>query len=301
MLNFIKEKLQNVYTNLTSQLQSIFAAKTIDQATINQIQELLLRADTGVATTKKIIADLNQAHQAGTLQQGTQLQTMLQTELEKLLLALPSPQAQVFLLVGINGSGKTTFIGKLARQLATQNKSCIIVAADTFRAAACAQLSSWAEQSRAKFISGKPQQDPASIVFDACQTFKKEQCDALIIDTAGRLSTKEGLMQELEKIKRTVTKQLPDHQICTLLTIDAMLGQNSLEQARSFHDICKIDGIVLTKMDGSGKGGIVFAITEELKIPIAFLSWGETIEDMAPFDAKMYVANLLGVTRLGKK
>ena len=300
MFNFIKEKLQNAYTTLTSQLQAIFLAKTIDQTTINQVQELLLKADAGVATTKKISAHLNQAHQAGNLQQGAQLQIILQTELEKLLLFSSFTQAQVFLLVGINGSGKTTFVGKLAHLFKKENRSCIIAAADTFRAAACAQLKSWANESGATLISGNPEQDPASIVFDACQTFKAQKSDILIIDTAGRLQTKNGLMQELEKIKRIVTKQLPDHQICTLLTIDAMLGQNSLEQARIFNDICKIDGIVLTKMDGSGKGGIVFAIAEELKIPIAFLSWGEKVEDMAPFDAKMYVANLLGIKSLGK-
>lgn len=301
MFNFIKEKLQKIYTGITTQLQTIFTTTTIDQTTINQVQELLIKADTGVTTTKKIITHLKQAHTQGMINQGQDLQTFLHTELSKLLITTKPcniDQAQVFLMIGINGSGKTTFTAKLAHHFTQKNKSCLIAAADTFRAAAQQQLASWATQAHATLITGKPNQDAASVVFDACDQLKKQQADILIIDTAGRLQTKENLMHELEKIKRIIVKQLPNHTICTLLTVDAMLGQNSLQQARIFHEVCNIDGIVLTKMDGSAKGGIVFSIVEELQIPIAFLSWGEKIEDMAPFKAQQYVDSLLGIANL---
>ncbi len=301
MFNFIKEKLQKIYTGITAQLQSIFNAPSIDQTTINQVQELLLKADTGVVTTKKIIAHLTQAYAQGSITQGQDLQFFLQQELCKLLVTSKESninQAQVFLMVGINGSGKTTFTAKLAHFFAQQNKQCFIAAADTFRAAAQEQLTSWNSKAGATLITGKPNQDAASVVFDACDQFKKQNADILIIDTAGRLQTKENLMHELEKIKRIIMKQLPNHKICTLLTVDSMLGQNSREQARVFHEVCTIDGIVLTKMDGTGKGGIIFSIVDELQIPIAFLSWGEKIEDMTSFKVEQFVQHLLGISDL---
>lgn len=299
MFSFIKNKLQKIYSGITSQLKTIFSSSKIDQTTIDQIQELLIKADTGTTTTKKIIAHLQQEYSQGNITQGSQVQQMLLEQLQKLLITPDQTLAtnfQVFLMVGINGSGKTTFTGKLAHYFKAMNKSCMIAAADTFRAAAPEQLTSWATQAGAELIIGKPQQDPASVVFDACEQFKKQNTDILIIDTAGRLQTKENLMKELEKIKRIITKQLPNHKICTLLTIDAMLGQNSLQQAQIFHLATNLDGIVLTKMDGSAKGGIVFSIVQELQIPIAFLSWGEHIDDMTPFNSELYVQNLLGMT-----
>lgn len=301
MLNALKEKLHKIYSSLTLQFQSIFTTKTIDQKTIDQVQELLIKADTGFTTTKKIITHLQQAHGHGTIKQGPDLSTFLHEELCKLLATkqlLNINQATVFLMIGINGSGKTTFTGKLAHFFARQNKKCFIAAADTFRAAAQQQLELWSKHAEATLISGKPNQDAASVVFDACDEFKKQNADILIIDTAGRLQTKEHLMRELEKIKRIIIKQLPNHTVCTLLTIDSMLGQNSLEQAKIFHEVCTIDGIVLTKMDGTGKGGTVFAIVNAIQTPIAFVSWGEKIEDMAPFKAEQYVDHLLGISNL---
>ncbi len=304
MFNFIKEKLQKIYHGISSQLQTIFTTQNIDQTTIDQVQQLLLKADTGVATTKKIIMHLEQAHREKIIQQGQDLQTFLHAELCKLLAIKQEPNfahAQVFLMIGINGSGKTTFTAKLAHHFAQKNKQCLIAAADTFRAAAQEQIAIWSTQANATLISGKPNQDSASVVFDACDQFKKQQADILIIDTAGRLQTKENLMHELEKIKRIIIKQLPSYTICTLLTIDSMLGQNSLEQARVFHEVCNIDGIVLSKIDGSAKGGIVFSIVDQLQIPIAFLSWGEKIEDITPFKAEPYVDSLLGISDLKNK
>lgn len=294
MFNFIKDKLKKIYTQVAEKLHSIFSLKTIDASTINEIEKLLITADTGVPVTKSIIKDLQAAHKAGNLTEGRDAKQLIEQKLLELLPKQDIKPSQVFLLVGINGCGKTTFAGKLAHYFIQQNKSCLLAAADTFRAAAPEQLTSWAQQAGADLLIGKQNQDPAAVTFDACEKFKKENYDYLIIDTAGRLQTKDNLMKELEKIKRIIAKQLPDHQICTLLTIDAMLGQNSLDQATIFHEATHVDGIILTKLDGTAKGGIIFAITENLHIPIRFISYGEDIGDISLFDPKEYIANLLG-------
>jgi fused signal recognition particle receptor len=295
MFNFIKEKLQKIYHSVTTQLNVIFNKKTIDQATIDDLYKLFIQADTGVTTTKKLIQKIETAFQAGSLATGQDIHHLIQQELLTILTE-PKPihQAQVYLLVGINGSGKTTLSGKLAQHFKAQHKRVILAAADTFRAAAPEQLQQWALQAQAELVMGKQGQDSASVTFDACELLKKSQADILIIDTAGRLQTKENLMKELEKIKRIIIKQLPNHTICTLLTVDSMLGQNSFMQAKLFHEATNLDGIVLTKMDGTAKGGIVFSIVQELKLPVAYLSWGEHIQDLTPFDAKQYINNLLG-------
>lgn len=294
MFNFIKTKLKKIYTQFTEKLHTIFSLKAINDSTILEIEKLLITADTGVAVTKNIIKELQAAYKVGHLKEGSDAKQLIEQKLLEMLPKQEPQNAQVFLLVGINGCGKTTFAGKLAHYFTQQNKSCLLAAADTFRAAAPEQLTSWAKQANADLLMGKQNQDPAAVTFDACEKFKKDHYDYLIIDTAGRLQTKDNLMKELEKIKRIITKQLPNHQICTLLTIDAMLGQNSLDQATIFHEATKVDGIILTKLDGTAKGGIIFAITTNLHIPIQFISYGEGIADIALFEPKEYVANLLG-------
>lgn len=297
MFNFIKEKLQKIYSSVTTQLNAIFARPKIDQESIQELYELLIKADTGVTTTKKLIDQIQKAYQEGTASTGKDAQIIIEQELEAILQQQAfTPDASVYILVGINGSGKTTLSGKLANYFKNQNKSVMLAAADTFRAAAPEQLQQWASRAQAHLVMGKPGQDPASVTFDACTQFKATQSDILIIDTAGRLQTKDNLMKELEKIKRTVTRLLPDYKICTLLTVDSMLGQNSFSQAKIFHEATKLDGIVLTKMDGTAKGGIVFSIVQELHLPVAFLSWGEQIEDITLFDRTKYIQNLLSET-----
>jgi fused signal recognition particle receptor len=295
MFNFIKEKLQKIYTSISSKLHDIFNKKSIDPATIQELNELFIKADTGVSSTKKLITQIELGYQNGTITTGEDIAKLVESELLLILNSVKFTQNhQVFLLVGINGSGKTTFCGKLANFFIEQNKSVILAAADTFRAAAPEQLQQWATKANAHLIMGKQGQEPAAVTFDACEAFKKKNADILIIDTAGRLQTKENLMKELEKIKKIVQRQLPTYSICTLLTIDAMLGQNSFFQAKLFHESTKLDGIVLTKMDGTAKGGIIFSIVQELNIPIAFLCFGEHINDIMPFDGKQYIQNLLG-------
>ncbi len=296
MFDFIKKNLQKIYSSITSSLLTIFSAKTISQESLQEIERILITADTGVTTTKKIIASLNAQYAAGNITEGKQLQQALEKELLLTLSQAKAPQkdSSVFLLIGINGSGKTTFAGKLAHSFTAQGKSCLLAAADTFRAAAPEQLKSWATQSKSEIFIGSLNQDPAAIAYGACEQYKKNHTDILIIDTAGRLQSKENLMREVEKIKKVIQKQLPDKTIHTLLTVDAMLGQNSFDQAKVFHEAVSIDGIVLTKIDGTGKGGIIFSITQQLGIPVEYISYGEQMNDIKLFNAQEYVTNLVG-------
>ncbi|MFI5332846.1 MAG: signal recognition particle-docking protein FtsY [Candidatus Babeliales bacterium] len=299
MFSFIKNQLHKIYSQVTSKLTSLFSRSSIDAQTLKELEELLIQADTGVPTTRTILASLKKQVADGTIAKGTDLHQALRIQLNALLTntkAVPINMTDklVYLLVGINGSGKTTFASKLAYKYAHEGKRVLLVAADTFRAAATQQLATWAERTNTALVVGTPGQDPASVVFAGCERFMAAPFDVLIIDTAGRLQTKVNLMKELEKIKKNIVRLLPHASICTVLTIDAMLGQNSLEQARLFHESTNLDGIVLTKMDGTGKGGIVFAIVQELHIPIIYLSFGEQMEQCKLFNATEYVDELLG-------
>ncbi len=295
MFGFIKDKLTKVFSQVTKKFNTLFSRNTIDQETLKELEKVLIQADTGVATTRAILKKVTTEWQQGTIQQGSDLQRAVQQELLAILKE-PSPKAcNVFLLVGVNGSGKTTFGAKLASKYVSKGKKVLLVAGDTFRAAATKQLEAWANKVGADIVTGAAEQDPASVVYAGCSRYKEQGYDVIIIDTAGRLQTKVNLMKELEKIKRVVSKQLPDQDICTLLTVDAMLGQNSFEQAKLFHESTQLDGIILTKMDGTGKGGIVFAITQELSIPVQYISFGEQVNQFKLFDKEEYVQQLLGL------
>lgn len=292
MFNFVKKALQKIYQTCTSKLDALFSRGTIDQQTLAELEKILIESDAGTQTTKKIIANLK-TNATGTIDSQT-FKHMLQEQLLSLLHTEKKIQdTPITLLVGINGSGKTTLAAKLAYHAQQQGKKVLLVAADTFRAAAQEQLEMWAKKLSIDIELGKQGQDPASVVFAGCQRYKQHGYDTLIIDTAGRLQTKVNLMKELEKIKRVIALQLPDKLINTILTVDSMLGQNSLEQARIFHESTKLDGIALTKMDGTGKGGIVFAIADELGIPVAYITFGETIEQLKIFNAQEYIQDLL--------
>lgn len=295
MFSFFKKALTNIYSSLTNRLSSLFSRPTLDSSTERELERILLEADTGVVMTKIIMDRLRAETAQGKITTGNDVKNLLQTVLNESAHGLKNypNNASIYLLVGINGSGKTTCAAKLAHHFHTQGKKVLLVAADTFRAAAPEQLAAWATTTSATLITGKTGQEPASVVFNGCEVFAKGDHDIMIIDTAGRLQTKINLMRELEKIRRIIEKKAPQATTCTLLTIDAMLGQNSLEQARVFHESTPLDGIILTKMDGTGKGGIVFAIMHELNIPIAFMTYGEKLEDMAPFNLTDYISSLL--------
>jgi fused signal recognition particle receptor len=299
MFDFIKKNLQKIYSSITTGLLTIFSEKKISPESLEKIERILITADTGITTTRMIMSSLQQQYAAGKISQGIELQQALEKELLDILDQSEQTEknSSIFLLIGINGSGKTTFAGKLAHSFISKGKSCLLVAADTFRAAAPEQLKAWATSSKAEIFIGNLNQDPAAIAYGACENFKKNKTDILIIDTAGRLQTKENLMREIEKIKKVIEKQLPGKNIHTLLTVDAMLGQNSFEQAKIFHQAVYVDGIVLTKIDGTGKGGIIFSITKQLQIPIEYISYGEKLDDLKLFNPQEYVTNLVGSFR----
>jgi fused signal recognition particle receptor len=201
-------------------------------------------------------------------------------------------ETPITLVVGINGVGKTSFVGKYAKKLTDQGKRVLIVAADTFRAAAVDQLQVWADRARATFFDGSGKTDPAAVVFDGCKKFVLEQFDHVIIDTAGRLQAKENLMKELEKIAKVVAKAAPGVEMSTWIVVDGTLGQNSLEQARLFNEVSFLSGLVLTKVDSSSRGGIIFSICDALQVPVMYLSHGEGVDDITPFSAESYVKGI---------
>lgn len=293
MFNFIKSHLQKIYSNITSKLSALFGSAAIDAETLKKLELILLQADTGVQTTRHIIEKLKEQHRSGSIKHGSDLKDALHNILLEILTkqTISDNHPDIILLVGINGSGKTTLAAKLAYQY--RNKKVLFVAADTFRAAAPEQLQSWAAKTDVAIEMSTPGQDPASVVFTGCQRYKDDQFNLMIVDTAGRLQNKSNLMHELEKIRRVIGKQLPDKKVATFLTIDAMLGQNSFEQAKLFHESTQLSGIILTKMDGSGKGGIVFSIADQLHVPVIYISYGEQLEHFKPFNAHTYVQELL--------
>jgi len=293
MFHFIKTALQKTYAAVTQKLSSLFAQRTIDQSSLEELKKILLSADAGPAVTNKIIAALTTTMGNQELS-GAALQEVLHQELLTLLPTThESPTPQVLLVVGVNGSGKTTFISKLAHQYVNQGKKPLLIAGDTFRAAAVDQLAAWGASMGVAVHIGKPQQDPASVIFDGCMLFARGGFDCLIIDTAGRLQTKINLMHELAKIDRTVTRCLPHATVARWLVLDSMLGQNCITQAHEFHNATKLTGIVLTKCDGTGKAGFIFAISDALHLPITYITFGEAPEALAPFNAERFVHDLI--------
>lgn len=293
MFNFIKNKLKKIYNSISSKLQGIFSSQVIDSETLEKLERILLEADTGIITTRSLIEKLKTQVKQGNINQGSDLQHELHNQLLTILTERNYQATNIILLVGINGSGKTTTASKLAQMHKNNGKKVLLVAGDTFRAAATEQLNEWAKRLGVDIVIGKENQDPASVIFGACEKFKDDNYDTLIIDTAGRLQTKSNLMKELEKIGKIIKRQLPNETVSTLLTVDSMLGQNSFDQAQLFNESTKLNGIVLTKLDGTGKGGIVFAITQKLDVPVAYITFGEQVEQIKAFDAENYVHELL--------
>jgi fused signal recognition particle receptor len=279
-------------------LQSLaqhFAGKPIDW---DELEESLIRADLGVPMTARIIKTL-QEREAWSLMGISDVVKVVHQEIARILptnTAAIRPMADkpnVILLLGVNGTGKTTSTAKLARYLQRNKHSVLLAAADTFRAAAIEQLGIWASRLGVDMVKGQYNSDPAALCYEAYQTAAKRKIDFLLCDTAGRMHTKANLMAELQKVKRTLSKHDSDAPHETLLVVDATTGGNALSQAREFQSAIGLTGVIVTKLDGSGKGGIVVAIQDELGIPTRFVGTGEQIEDFAPFDRKTYIENLM--------
>jgi fused signal recognition particle receptor len=272
-----------------------FAGKPIDW---DELEHGLIRADLGVGLTSRIIKNLQEREAWSLLGIGDVLK-VAREEIEKILpsdtrpIQPPAANPTVVLIVGVNGTGKTTSTAKLARYLKRNGRTVLLAAADTFRAAAIEQLGIWAKRLGLEMISGQYGADPAALCYDAYSSAAKNKIDFLLCDTAGRLHTKANLMAELQKVKRSLAKQDPEAPNEILLVVDATTGGNALSQAREFHQAIGLTGLIVTKLDGSGKGGIVVAIQDELKIPTRFIGTGEKIEDFAPFDAKKFVAEMI--------
>jgi fused signal recognition particle receptor len=276
----------------------IFDRGSVGQETWDEFEELLVSADVGVETTKKLTDRVRQRVKLDKLTQTSQIRSALKEEMINLLNIPPKPITadsvpQVILVVGVNGSGKTTSIAKLAYDLTSQGKRVILAAADTFRAAAIDQLEYWGEKIDAEVIAHQPGSDPGAVVFDAIQAARNRHAQVAIIDTAGRLHTKFNLMEELKKIKRVAAKLDPTAPHQVLLVLDATTGQNGLTQAKYFTEAVGITGIFLAKLDSTAKGGIIFAICQELNIPIAYVGTGERLQDIAHFDAENFVSSIL--------
>src|SRR5438034_3283372 len=281
--------------NFLQSLAQHFAGKPIDW---DELEESLIRADLGVPMTLRIIKTL-QDREAWSVMGINDVVKVVREEIARILPANPAPiwpmpaKPKVILLLGVNGTGKTTSTAKLARYLQQQRFTVLLAAADTFRAAAIEQLGVWAERLGVEMIRGQYNSDPAALCYEAYQAAVKRQIQFLICDTAGRMHTKTNLMAELEKVKRTLGKQDPAAPHERLLVVDATTGSNALSQAREFQSAIGLTGLIVTKLDGSGKGGIVVAIQDELGIPTRFVGTGEKINDFAPFDRGAYIANML--------
>jgi len=294
----IFESLRKTRTSVFGQIVSLLGAGDIDGETWEDIEALLIQGDAGVETALALVERLRQRVAEEGIYRTQALQRILREEILALLpeaepLNLDWPLA-VVLIVGVNGSGKTTSIGKLAYQFKSRGKKVVLAAADTFRAAAMDQLKVWGQRADVPVIAGPQQGDPSAVTFDAMKYARAHKADVLIVDTAGRLHTQHNLMAELEKIQRVISKRVAWAPHETLLVLDAATGQNGLIQARQFLAAVKVSGIVLAKLDGSAKGGMVLSIGHQLCLPVRFVGTGEKIEDLAPFDRQAFVDGLLG-------
>jgi fused signal recognition particle receptor len=295
----IKDSLTRTRNAVFGRIAGLLGASQVTAATWDELEELLIRADMGVETTLYLVERLQKrARDEAILKAGT-LQTALREELRALLpdpppLDLGGRPLDVVLIVGVNGSGKTTSIAKLAYRARQQGRHVLLAAADTFRAAAMDQLDIWAQRASVDIVTGPEGGDPGAVVFDALQAAQSRGMDLVIADTAGRLHTQYNLMAELRKVRKVAAKNVTGAPHETLLVLDASTGQNALSQARHFQEAVEVTGVVLAKLDGTARGGMVFAIARELGLPVRFVGTGEKMEDLVPFDADAFVEGLLG-------
>jgi fused signal recognition particle receptor len=304
LLERLKASVTKTKEALAETVDTVFLGqKQIDPVALKHLETALLSADLGVKTTREILDSVKEKLDRNALSDTSQLKREIKSHVTRILQspngtgkeaggANGDKEPRVVFIVGVNGAGKTTSIGKLAHRMRQQNLNVVLCAADTFRAAAIEQLEIWARRNGVEVVKQKSGSDPAAVVFDAMAAAKARNADVVLVDTAGRLHTKSNLMAELEKMKRTAAKVIPDAPHDVLLVMDATTGQNGLAQAREFTGVVGVTGIVLTKLDGTAKGGIVVAISRELGLPIRFVGTGEQIDDLVPFDAETYAASL---------
>ncbi|HEY1984335.1 MAG TPA: signal recognition particle-docking protein FtsY [Terracidiphilus sp.] len=297
----MKQAVSRTRESFSSKIEGIVAlTRTVDEASLAQLEDALLSSDIGVQTTSDILEMLRDRARRQAIDGGEELRDLLKTSLRTILEApqrpVPSPATppKVTFLVGVNGTGKTTTSGKLAAWSRGQNRTVLLCAADTFRAAAIEQLEVWASRSGVEMIKTRQGGDPAAVLYDAVNAAKARGINDLYVDTAGRLHTKTGLMDELEKMRRTAARLVPDAPHEVLLVMDATTGQNGLQQARLFTQAAGVTGIVLTKLDGTAKGGIAVAIARELNLPVRFVGIGEKMTDLLEFSPEAFVDSLLG-------
>ena len=294
----LKDRLATPKKGFFSKLKEMFLGKTIDDELYEELEELLIQSDIGMDMTMEIVADLEKQVAKKRLKASQdvyeELKELLKSKLvynteENTKLDIQDGKLNIILVVGVNGVGKTTSIGKIAKKLKDEGKKVIIGAGDTFRAAAIEQIEEWGKRTGVEVVKQSHGSDPAAVIFDTVKTAKNRNFDVAILDTAGRLHNKRDLMKELEKINKIIKEQSGNDKFETLLVIDSTTGQNGLEQAKIFNEIVDLTGIILTKFDGTAKGGIIFPITNELKKPIKFIGVGEGIEDLRKFDSKEFV------------
>jgi fused signal recognition particle receptor len=300
----MKQAVSRTRESLSSKIEGIVAlTRTVDEASLEDLESALLTSDLGVQTTARILDALRDRARRQAIEGGEELRALLKQELLAILntparenppTPHPSSGPYVTFLVGVNGTGKTTSAGKLAAWFRARNETVLLCAADTFRAAAIEQLEVWAQRSGVQMIKTRQGGDPAAVLYDAASSAKAHNIAELIVDTAGRLHTKTGLMDELEKMRRTAAKLIPGAPHQVLLVMDATTGQNGLQQARLFGLAAGVTGIILTKLDGTAKGGIAVAIAQEMNLPVRYVGVGEKMGDLLEFDASAFVDSLLG-------
>jgi fused signal recognition particle receptor len=296
----LKDGLTKSRETWVQKIGSIFQNREWDEQSLEEMEESLLTADVGVQATQKLMDTLRGLSPSGSEDLAQDMSSQLQKAMVKLLQdSAPAPTVQplsvqpwIVLFLGVNGVGKTTTIGKLAAQYKASGKKVLLVAGDTFRAAAIEQLEAWGRRAGVELIKHRSGSDPSAVVYDGVQAARSRGVDVLLIDTAGRLHTKVHLVEELKKIRRVIAREQPGAPHETLLVLDATTGQNGLQQAKVFKEATDIDGIVLTKLDGTAKGGVIISIQEELGVPVRYIGVGEDIDDLQPFEAERFVEAL---------
>ena len=292
----IKDALKKTREGVSQKMRLLFSKNKLGEEFYDELEEILISADVSVRTAEEVVEEVKEEAIGNKVKDQAFVTDLLKDILEEKLEEAPVPEIKypcVIMFVGVNGVGKTTTIGKVANYFVSQKKSVTVAAADTFRAAASDQLSVWAERANVRIVKHEEGSDPSAVIFDALSSAKARKTDVVLVDTAGRLHVKENLMKELQKMDRVVTREFPEAQFLKFLVLDATTGQNAVSQARVFDEAVELDGIVLTKLDGTAKGGFVFSLCSELNIPVVFTGVGEKMEDLVPFDAEQFVEGFI--------